>query len=79
MGGLDIFMSKLSDGVWSDPVNMKYPVNTSADDFSFVIDETTGDRGFLSSNREGGKGGDDIYSWNLPPLIFTISGHPRTL
>ncbi len=74
MGGLDIFMSKLSDGVWSDPVNMKYPVNTSADDFSFVIDETTGDRGFLSSNREGGKGGDDIYSWNLPPLIFTISG-----
>ncbi len=53
---------------------MKYPINTSADDFSFVMDETTGDRGFLSSNRESGKGGDDIYSWYLPPLIFTISG-----
>ena len=74
MGGLDIFMSKLRDGVWSDPANMKYPINTSADDFAFVLDETTGDRGFLSSNREGGKGGDDIYTWTLPPLIFTISG-----
>ena len=74
MGGLDIFMSKLTDGAWSDPVNLKYPINTSADDFSFILDETTGDRGFLSSNREGGKGGDDIYAWNLPPLIFTISG-----
>ncbi len=74
MGGLDIFMAKYSDGVWSEPVNMKYPVNTSADDFSFILDETVGNRGFLSSNREGGKGGDDIYAWNLPPLVFTISG-----
>jgi peptidoglycan-associated lipoprotein len=74
MGGLDIFMSKLSDDTWSEPVNMKHPINTSADDFAFVIDETTGDRGFLSSNRPGGKGGDDIYTWELPPLVFTISG-----
>lgn len=74
MGGLDIFKSKLTDGTWSEPENMKYPVNTSADDFSFVINETVGDRGFLSSNREGGKGGDDIYSWHLPPLVFTVSG-----
>ncbi|HNQ61878.1 MAG TPA: OmpA family protein [Bacteroidia bacterium] len=74
MGGLDIFMSKLTENTWSEPVNMKYPINTSGDDFAFIIDETTGDRGYLSSNRSGGKGGDDIYSWELPPLIFTISG-----
>lgn len=74
MGGLDIFRSKISGSGWEDPANMKYPINTSADDFAFVVDETTGDRGFLSSDREGGKGNDDIYTWTLPPLLFTISG-----
>lgn len=75
MGGLDIFMAKAATGGgFETPVNMKYPVNTSHDDFAFIVDETTGDRGYLSSDREGGKGSDDIYSWYLPPLVFTVSG-----
>lgn len=75
MGGLDIFMAKAStSGGFDDPMNMKYPVNSSHDDFAFIIDESTGDRGYLSSDREGGKGSDDIYSWYLPPLVFTVSG-----
>lgn len=74
MGGLDIFMAKQTNGVFEEPVNLKYPVNSSNDDFAFIIDELTNDRGFLSSDRDGGKGGDDIYSWNLPPLVFTVSG-----
>ncbi len=74
MGGLDIFVAKASGSGFAEPENMKYPTNTSYDDFAFVLDELTGDRGFLSSDREGGKGSDDIYSWYLPPLIFTISG-----
>ncbi len=74
MGGLDIFKSSMAtDGSWDEPVNLKYPVNTSADDFAFVIDDG-GEHGYLSSNREGGKGGDDIYEWKLPPLIFTVAG-----
>ena len=74
MGGLDIFKSSmLTDGSWEEPVNMKYPVNTSADDFAFITDDGN-EHGYLSSNREGGKGGDDIYEWKLPPLIFTVSG-----
>ncbi len=74
MGGFDIFKSKMnSDGTWAEPVNMRAPVNTCADDFNFVVDESN-DKGYLSSNREGGKGGDDIYSWVFPPLIFTVSG-----
>jgi peptidoglycan-associated lipoprotein len=74
MGGLDVFSSKQTNGVFDEPVNLKYPINSSHDDFAYIIDESTGDRGFLSSDREGGKGGDDIYSWNLPPLVFTVSG-----
>lgn len=74
MGGLDIFSSKLTNNVFEEPVNLKYPVNTSYDDFAYILDETTGDRGFLSSDRNDGKGSDDIYSWSLPPLLFTVSG-----
>ena len=74
MGGLDIFMTKMNNGTWDEPMNLKYPVNTSFDDFGFVLDEVMGNRGLVSSNREGGKGNDDIYAWTLPPLIFTISG-----
>ncbi len=74
MGGLDVFMSKINNGAFEEAVNLKYPVNSSNDDFAFIIDDLTGDRGFLSSDRDGGKGGDDIYSWSLPPLLFTVSG-----
>jgi peptidoglycan-associated lipoprotein len=73
MGGLDIFRSKISGSSWDEPINLKYPANTSADDFAYISDET-GETGFLSSNREGGKGSDDIYKWTLPPLVFTVSG-----
>ena len=73
MGGLDIFKSTYDGNKWSDPVNMRYPLNTSADDFSYITNETN-DKGFLSSNRDGGKGGDDIWQWTLPPLVFTVSG-----
>ncbi len=73
MGGFDIFKSKKTGDTFDEPVNMKYPINTPADDFAFVIDDSN-DKGFLSSNRDDGKGGDDIYSWTLPPLVFTVSG-----
>jgi len=73
MGGLDIFRTKMTGSAWDEPINLKYPINTSADDFAFIIDDT-GEHGFLSSNRDGGKGNDDIYQWYLPPLVFTVSG-----
>lgn len=74
MGGLDIFMAKQINGIFEDALNLKYPVNSSNDDFAYIVDELTGDRGFLSSDRDGGKGGDDIYTWSLPPLLFSVSG-----
>ena len=73
MGGLDIFKTKLNGSSWDEPINLKYTANTSSDDFAFISDES-GETGFLSSNREGGKGNDDIYKWTLPPLVFSVSG-----
>lgn len=61
MGGFDIFSARGARADWSKPINLKYPVNTTSDDFCFVTRD--GVSGYLSSNREGGKGDDDIYSF----------------
>ena len=64
MGGLDIFCSKGAGNQWSKPVNLKYPINSPGDDFAYCAD-VSNDRGYLSSNRSNGMGGDDIYSFDL--------------
>ena len=60
MGGLDIFQVVGTKNEWSEPVNMTYPINSPKDDFLPYFTEP-GVSGYLSSNREGGKGLDDIY------------------
>jgi outer membrane protein OmpA-like peptidoglycan-associated protein/tetratricopeptide (TPR) repeat protein len=61
IGGLDIYKVDLTN-IEGGVHNMGYPVNTKADDFAMVLD---GDVGYLSSNREGGRGSDDIYKVNV--------------
>lgn len=75
MGGLDIFKAEISaDGKFSkSPENLKFPLNSGADDFGIVF-EGNKQRGYLSSNRDGGKGSDDIWSFTLPPLTFNLKG-----
>lgn len=65
LGGLDIFSASGSDTVWQTPVNLKLPFNSSYDDFYCSIADRTG---YLASDREGGLGSDDIYSFVLPPV-----------
>ncbi len=63
LGGLDIFMARLNDdGTFRNPINIGEPANSSKDDFAYIIDTKTR-KGFLSSNRDGGKGYDDIYKF----------------
>jgi peptidoglycan-associated lipoprotein len=73
LGGLDMFKSTLRGSEWSKPVNIEVPVNSSGDDFAMVF-RPGEDGGVMTSNRKGGRGGDDIYTFNNPPLIFTLSG-----
>ncbi len=61
LGGMDVFFSKVVDGKVGPVRNIGIPVNGNADDFAFSINEKT-EEGFVSSNREGGKGSDDIYA-----------------
>lgn len=59
-GGLDIFYSQKVGDVWTTPVNLGQPVNSGYDDFGLIFDKDL-KYGFLSSNRPGGKGNDDVY------------------
>ena len=61
LGGLDVFFTKEVDGKWASVRNVGIPVNSNADDFAFNMNESSG-TGFVSSNRSGGKGSDDVYS-----------------
>lgn len=60
LGGYDIFVSKKSHGTWSKPENLGYPINTPYDDF-FFAGTANGKYAYIASNRQGGKGGFDIY------------------
>ena len=74
MGGFDIYKAeKKGDDKWGNVTNMKYPINSAGDDFGIIF-EGKKERGYLSSNREGTKGEMDIWSFVLPPLLFTIEG-----
>ncbi|MFN3403663.1 MAG: LysM peptidoglycan-binding domain-containing protein [Cytophagaceae bacterium] len=59
-GGLDIFMARGEN--FSDVKNAGLPFNSNRDDFYFVMGEK---KGYLSSNRTGGLGNDDIYLFNI--------------
>lgn len=61
-GQLDVFESKMINQQFQYPINLEAPINSRSDDFAFSINIKT-QKGYLSSNRKGGKGDDDIYSF----------------
>ncbi len=76
LGGVDIYYSKGENEDWSEPVNMKSPINSGGDDFAMSLAKDK-ESGFFSSYREGGRGQDDIYRFYMTPLVFTLSGVVR--
>jgi len=72
MGGMDIFSAKQQpDGSWLVQ-NMKAPINSNADDFGIAFEDDA-EKGMFSSTRKG-RGNDDLYSFELPPLKFNVTG-----
>lgn len=79
MGGLDIFVAKGEQNNWANPINLHYPINSPGDDFAFIrmsLPSADLGTGYLSSNRKGGKGNDDIYSFGIqkPKIILALKG-----
>ena len=66
-GGLDIFVSrKEEDGSWGKALNLGYPINTGADENSLLV-SADGEVAYFASDREGGLGDLDLYSFELYP------------
>ena len=83
IGGGDIFFTKEYRGQFVTPVNLGPRFNTASDDFGFIIDRDKRN-GYYSSNRSGGEGQDDIYSFFIDePLgedIFKFpDNHPAVI
>jgi outer membrane protein OmpA-like peptidoglycan-associated protein/tetratricopeptide (TPR) repeat protein len=80
LGGLDVFLSKELDQILKSGSNKNFvienvgkPVNSEADDFGYFENLVT-KRVYFSSNREGGKGSDDIYTFEIPECEQTVFG-----
>jgi peptidoglycan-associated lipoprotein len=70
MGGLDVYASRYDGNNWSKPENLNSPVNTSHDDYAFVM-KPDGETGYLSSNRSGK---DRIFEWTRNDPVLFLNG-----
>tara|TARA_R110002073_G_scaffold17446_3_gene65653 strand:- start:12208 stop:14127 length:1920 start_codon:yes stop_codon:yes gene_type:complete len=76
LGLLDIYKSDVLKESDAKPINLGAPYNSGADDFAFYINSEN-NTGYFSSNREGGKGSDDIYSFASYECKQTVTGIAR--
>ncbi len=69
IGGIDLFLSRLdSTGIWTEPVNLGYPLNTPGDEINIFVD-VAGNKGYISADKLGGFGGYDIFEFEMPQQI----------
>ncbi|WP_431127847.1 OmpA family protein [Flagellimonas flava] len=66
LGGMDIYKSNMEGSGFSIPINLGKGINSSKDDFGFIMrNDGDGLLGYFSSNRPGGKGNDDLYGFKV--------------
>lgn len=73
MGGQDIFYSEITEDGYNSPVNPGAPINSSADDFSIILNKGQ-QGGFFCTNRNNEQESDDIYSFPFNPLYQDLNG-----
>ena len=76
LGLLDIYKSNILKASNEKPINLGAPFNSGNDDFAFYVNSET-ETGYFSSNRDQGKGNDDIYSFSSYECAQTVSGVVR--
>ncbi|MBR4647556.1 MAG: OmpA family protein [Bacteroidales bacterium] len=82
MGGYDLYYSTLqTDGTWSEPTDMGFPINSPADEINIFIN-ASGTVAYIASDKDGGYGGLDLYSFELddqlrPNPVTYIKGHVK--
>lgn len=71
LGANDIFITRLFNDTWSKPLNLGVPINTPKNELGIIV-ERTGETAYYTSDREGGMGGQDLYSFTLPEQFRPI-------
>jgi outer membrane protein OmpA-like peptidoglycan-associated protein/tetratricopeptide (TPR) repeat protein len=80
MGKHDIFYTRMKkDGSFGTPVNIGYPINTSSDEFSLIVNSKGNLAYYASADRKEGFGNLDLYSFDLyekarPTLVTYVKG-----
>lgn len=75
LGGLDIFRAEVQNDQFQTPSNVGFPINSSKDDFGICTSNLHGTTGYFSSNRMGGRGDDNIFSFtDSRPQSILITG-----
>ncbi len=83
LGGYDVFFARQDEhGMWTKPRNIGYPINSTEDEVGFFV-STDGTLGFFASNKYNGKGGWDLYSFELydaarPEKVLFIKGNVKS-
>ena len=71
---LDMFKAEQTGkNKWGKVENLRFPLNSPSHDFGIIFIGNQ-EKGYFTSNRAGGKGGDDIYSFKMPPIIYALQG-----
>ena len=69
MGDMDLFLSRrIDDSTWGKPQNLGYPINTGADESSIIV-SPDGRTAIFSSDKYGGQGKLDLYTFTLPEPV----------
>lgn len=71
LGNNDIFMSRLEDDSWSAAQNLGYPINSYKNEQGIVVDRLGG-MAYYTSDKDGGYGGLDLYTFDLPDAYKPI-------
>ena len=66
---LDLYMTRLESSSWLDPIALPSPINSSYDDFGLITDADAAN-GYFTTNRPGGLGKDDLYSFNTLQSLY---------
>jgi septal ring-binding cell division protein DamX len=72
LGGYDVFRAEVSNGIYNDLYHLGNQVNSGGDDYGFIYNSSK-DFGLLTSNRDGGKGGEDLYLITKTAKKLTIN------
>jgi len=78
LGNLDLFYTMQNGGKWTTPENLGAPFSSDADDLGFIVDSENRN-GYFSSDRRGGFGSDDIYSFHVDGSFSQFASANRNL